>query len=200
MTDRLPPVPRGPMPWTLVALTAGAGVALMILTTGVYRFGLITSLIFVFFALSIVVVTGLVGQVSLAQAAVAGVAAFAMARFTPDMPFPVNLVLGVVVATVLGTVIGVPALRIRHGQLAVVTLAGAVAVDAFVFRNTVLNPPGEAILPAPQLWGDRLLRPRGRRHRTVAVRPARGGTGRRGLHRGGRHQPGSGRPSVPGRA
>ncbi|WP_456695649.1 ABC transporter permease subunit [Aeromicrobium sp. P5_D10] len=153
VTDRLPPAPRGPLSWPMVTLAITGAGALLLLTSGTMRFGVITSMIFVLFTLSIVVVTGLVGQVSLAQAAVAGVAAFTMARVTPDMPFPLNLVVGVLVGTAVGTVIGVPALRIRHGQLAVVTLAAAVAVDAFVFRNSALNAVGQGALPAPQLWG-----------------------------------------------
>ncbi|MFC5676933.1 ABC transporter permease subunit [Aeromicrobium endophyticum] len=153
VTDRLPPAPRGPLSWPLAASAVTGALALLVLTSGTVRFAVITSMIFVLFTLSVVVVTGLVGQVSLAQAAVAGVAAFTVARVTPDVPFPLNLVVGVIVGTVIGTAIGVPALRIRHGQLAVVTLAAAVAVDAFVFRNSALNAVGQGALPAPRLWG-----------------------------------------------
>jgi ABC-type branched-subunit amino acid transport system ATPase component/ABC-type branched-subunit amino acid transport system permease subunit len=153
VTDRLPPAPRGRLSWPMAVSAVGGALALLLLTSGTTRFGVITSMVFVLFTLSVVVVTGLVGQVSLAQAAVAGVAAFAVARVTPDVPFPLNLVVGVLVGTMVGTAIGVPALRIRHGQLAVVTLAAAVAVDAFVFRNSALNAVGQGALPAPQLWG-----------------------------------------------
>lgn len=153
VTDRLPPAPRTRIRWSVVGVAIVAGVALLAMTSGTYRFGVITSLVFAFFALSLVVITGLVGQVSLAQAAVAGVSAFITVKATADVVFPLNIAVGVATATVAGLLIGIPALRIRHGQLAVVTLAAAVAVAAFVFNNPVLNPPGQAALPAPHLFG-----------------------------------------------
>ncbi|MGO4258851.1 ABC transporter permease subunit [Marmoricola sp. RAF53] len=153
VTDRLPPAPRNPLRWSVVAATVAAGAVLLVATSGTYRFGAISTLVFAFFMLSLVVVTGLVGQVSLAQAAVGGASAFVMVKATHDLAFPLNIVVGVAAATIAGLLIGVPALRIRHGQLAVVTLAAAVAVGAFVFNNPVLNPPGQGGLPAPHLFG-----------------------------------------------
>ncbi|HZE49766.1 MAG TPA: ATP-binding cassette domain-containing protein, partial [Jatrophihabitantaceae bacterium] len=153
VTGRLPAVPRGRVRWPVVTAAIGAAIVLLTTTSGVYRFGVISSLVFAFFTLSLVVVTGLVGQVSLAQAAVAGVGAFALVKATPGIPFPLNIVFGALVATVAGLIIGVPALRIRHGQLAVVTLAAAVAVNSFIFGNNVLNPPGQNALPHPRLFG-----------------------------------------------
>jgi ABC-type branched-subunit amino acid transport system ATPase component/branched-subunit amino acid ABC-type transport system permease component len=149
ITLRLPPVDRGRFPWTLAVVGLVVGVALLLGTAGIYRFGLMTSMIFAFFALSLVVITGLVGQVSLAQAAVAGVAAFVLVRITPGVPFPLNVVLAAVGATAAGLLAGLPALRIRHGQLAVVTLAGAVGVADVVFGNVSYSPT----LPPPTLWG-----------------------------------------------
>ena len=65
--------------------------------------------------LSLVVLTGFVGQISLAQASLAGIAGFALSKFTTDMgvPFPLSLVLSSSVAALFGVVIGIPALRIR---------------------------------------------------------------------------------------
>ena len=51
---------------------------------------------------------------------------------------------------VLGVLIGIPALRIRGAQLAVVTLAGAIAIEKFVFRNPKLVASlasGKAVMP-----------------------------------------------------
>jgi hypothetical protein len=57
--------------------------------------------------------------------------------FTPATgPFPWGPLAGSVVATLLGLVIGVSALRVRGVSLAVVTLAGAVAIEQFGFQNT----------------------------------------------------------------
>ncbi|MDQ1423279.1 MAG: hypothetical protein QOD72_777, partial [Acidimicrobiaceae bacterium] len=55
------------------------GVLVLALTGGSYRFGIITSLASALIALSLVVLTGMVGQISLAQAAFAGVAGLMLA-------------------------------------------------------------------------------------------------------------------------
>jgi branched-chain amino acid transport system permease protein len=87
--------------------------------------------------LSIVIVTGYLGQVSLAQAAFAGIAGFMVVKLTnTSVPFPFAPLLAGIIAAVLGLLVSIPALRIRGIQLAVVTMAMGVAVDAFVFRNT----------------------------------------------------------------
>jgi ABC-type branched-subunit amino acid transport system ATPase component/ABC-type branched-subunit amino acid transport system permease subunit len=135
----------------LVVLGAGA----LALASGSYRFGLVTSMTVAVIALSLVVLTGLVGQVSLAQAAFAGAAGFALSRLTTGVgvPFPWALLLAALVAALAGILVGVPALRIRGVQLAVVTLAAGVAIEQFVFRNPKLSPPGGNTITDPSLFG-----------------------------------------------
>ncbi|MEA3218395.1 MAG: branched-chain amino acid transport system permease protein livM, partial [Acidimicrobiia bacterium] len=131
------------------------GLVALVLTGGSYRFGLITSLSVAVVALSLVLLTGLVGQVSLAQAAFAGVAGFVLSALTHHfgVPFPWSLVLASACSGIVGVLVGLPALRIRGMQLAVVTLAGAVAVEQFVFRNPQLSPPGGHPISDPSLFG-----------------------------------------------
>jgi ABC-type branched-subunit amino acid transport system ATPase component/ABC-type branched-subunit amino acid transport system permease subunit len=133
---RLPEVVRRPLQlrWVLVA-TAVIAVAAPLLGQS-QRNGLITTMVFALFSLSFVVLVGLIGQVSLGQAAIAGVSAFALASLTDGLPFPLSILLSSLAAVVAGVVMGVPALRIRGAQLAVVTLAGAVAVESLFLRNT----------------------------------------------------------------
>jgi branched-chain amino acid transport system permease protein len=82
--------------------------------------------------LSLVVLTGVVGQISLAQMTIAGVAGFTFSKLagTYDVPFPVGPLAGAVVATVFGLLAAIPALRVRGVNLAVVTLAAAVAIES----------------------------------------------------------------------
>ncbi|MGP3953951.1 ABC transporter permease subunit, partial [Streptomyces sp. 7N604] len=90
--------------------------------------------------LSLVVVTGMGGQISLGQAAYAGLGALftallAAGRFPglPAMPELLALAVAVVLVAPLGLLTGWPAIR-RHGlALALVTLAIGVAVSRFVF-------------------------------------------------------------------
>lgn len=88
-------------------------------------------------SLSLVVVTGLVGQISLSQMAVAGCAAFLLTRLAGDwgIPFPLAPLLAAAAASLVGLVVAIPAVRIRGVTLAVVTLSFAYALDQLVFNN-----------------------------------------------------------------
>jgi branched-chain amino acid transport system permease protein len=151
--DPLPPVPRPRVQAPVVGALVAAGVGALLLTEGSYRFGLITSMIVALMALSLVVLTGLVGQISLAQAAFAGSAGFALSKVGTGLPFPLPLLVAALAATALGLLVAVPALRVRGVQLAVVTLAAGVAIENFVFENPKLTPTTGNIIPDPRLLG-----------------------------------------------
>jgi ABC-type branched-subunit amino acid transport system ATPase component/ABC-type branched-subunit amino acid transport system permease subunit len=156
MSPRLPAVPRNAPRPSVIAATIAAAVALLLLTSGGYRFGVITSLIFAIIMLSIVVLTGYVGQISLAQATLAGTAGFALSEMTTrwGVPFPLTLLFSSGVAAAFGVLVAVPALRIRGAHLAVVTLAAAVAVERFIFRNYFFAPLiGSHDIDKPTLFG-----------------------------------------------
>jgi ABC-type branched-subunit amino acid transport system ATPase component/ABC-type branched-subunit amino acid transport system permease subunit len=131
------------------------GIILMALLGGSYRFGLMTSLIVSMIMLSLVVLIGLVGQISLAQAAIAGTAGFALSKFSSvsGLNFPLGLILSVLVSIVVGVVVGIPALRIRGTQLAVVTLASGLALEKFVFRNSSFVSPSGSLISKPTIFG-----------------------------------------------
>jgi len=122
-----------------VAIIAGAALVLV----GLFAFdrslqsALLTSLILAVVALSLVVVTGYVGQISLAQMTFAGVGALAVSKLADGagVPFPLSILLAALVAVPVGVVIGLPALRVRGVNLAVITIGAAVAIDAMVFQN-----------------------------------------------------------------
>ncbi|MCZ7526710.1 MAG: ABC transporter permease [Acidimicrobiia bacterium] len=112
-------------------------VALLFTIQGGYRFALIVSMIGAVIALSLVVLTGFVGQISLAQMAFAGTAAFTLSKFADKVgiPFPFAPLMAAGVAALLGLLVGIPALRVRGVNLAVITLAAGVAIEEFVFKN-----------------------------------------------------------------
>jgi len=138
-----PSLGRAPRPRNLLVPLVAVAPALVLLVTtqGSVRAAVITSFILGILGLSQVVVTGYAGQVSLAQLAVAGVAAFSLTRLTTDvgLPFPIAPLLAALIATIVGVVVGLPALRLRGLPVAVVTLAMAVTVEAFWFRNADFN-------------------------------------------------------------
>jgi ABC-type branched-subunit amino acid transport system permease subunit len=152
---RLPPSPR-PRHVTLwtVVLIGIVSVALLTVSAG-YRHALIVSMVFGLLALSVVVLTGYSGQISLAQLAFAGVAGFAAIRLTEHhMPFPIALVLASFIATIIGVLVGWPATRVRGMSLAIATLALAVAIEGLVLASTALsNGPAGSAAPRPYFFG-----------------------------------------------
>ena len=119
----------------VLGVAVAALVGLLVLDSQ-WRIGIIVSAITAVIALSVVVLTGFVGQVSLATYAMAGIAAFAMVRVSDDLglPFPVAPLLGALVAVGVSIIVGFAALRTRGMTLAIATLAAAVAIEELLFR------------------------------------------------------------------
>ncbi|MCR1786334.1 ABC transporter permease [Nocardioides carbamazepini] len=130
-------------------------VVLLVVTRDAYRFGLTYSIILTLVALSYVVITGYLGQISLAQTAFAGAAGFTLSKVTTDwdMPFLLAVLLCSVVAALLGMIVALPAFRIRGAQLAIVTIAASLAIERFVFNNYSLTPPSGNPIADPHLFG-----------------------------------------------
>ena len=86
--------------------------------------------------LSIVVLTGYAGQISLAQWALAGIGALIAGRLVrADVPIELAIVLGILLTIPVGLVFALPALRTRGVNLAVVTLGLGFLVSEVVFAN-----------------------------------------------------------------
>jgi branched-chain amino acid transport system permease protein len=154
--QRLPDVPR---PQRLlvpaVALTVLCAVALVVLPFD-FRQALINSLIGTVMALSLVVITGFVGQISIVQLALAGVAGFTVSHLAVDagIGFPLAPVLGAGAAVLLGELTAMSALRVRGVSLAVVTLGAAVAIVQFGFINSTWGGGATGSpVPEPHLLG-----------------------------------------------
>ncbi len=135
---RLPMVPRPERFLRPTVLFTALAVLLLIVFPFDYRQALMLSLIGIVVCLSMVVIIGFVGQVSLAQVALAGVCGFVVSRLVRQagVGFPWGPLAGSFAAALLGLLIGVSALRVRGVSLAVVTLAGAVAIEQFGFNNS----------------------------------------------------------------
>jgi branched-chain amino acid transport system permease protein len=88
--------------------------------------------IYAIVALGLGLLVGRVGMVSLGQAAVLAIGAWVAARilFGTSMPFPLVLLASGLITMVLGTLVGLPALRLSGLYLALITLmlAGAITV------------------------------------------------------------------------
>ncbi|NND73909.1 MAG: ABC transporter permease [Ilumatobacter sp.] len=171
-TWRLPAVPPAKLTPLSVVLPIGAAVAGLLVLGPLWRGAIMTSVIAIVLALSLVLLTGFGGQTSLAQMAFAGVAGFALSKLAVqwDVPFPLAPIAAALVATAFGVAVGLPATRVRGTNLAIITLAGGVAISEFVFKNPRYvgdASTGGAKVPNPQLFswdlglilGDQASRP-----------------------------------------
>ena len=89
--------------------------------------------------LSLVVLTGYAGQVSLAQFALAGMGAFFTGKLVASegWPFEIAFFVGIGGAVAVGLLFALPALRTRGVNLAVVTLGLGFALQQVLFSNSV---------------------------------------------------------------
>ena len=152
-------LPEAPRPAHLVRtglICAALGAALLVVFPYDYREALVNTLIGVLMALSLVVITGFVGQISVIQLGLAGAAGFTISQMASDfgITFPVAALAGIAVAVVIGVITAVSAVRVRGVSLAVVTLAGAVALENFGFQNTTWGGgPSGSPVPEPKWFG-----------------------------------------------
>ena len=112
--------------------------------------GLGLSLIF----LSITMITGAAGQVSLCQSTFAGVGAFTAGQLATNsgVPVVVAAVAGGLVAAGAGLVAALPALRLRGLALSLSTLTLALLADAIAFPTAWIGgPPSGLTVPRPTL-------------------------------------------------
>jgi len=156
--ERPPLVGTGVIRWGTIALIVTALLASVNLFDGSsWTQVIITTVTFAFVGLSLIVVVGYAGQLSLAQYALAGVGGYAATRLaaTQGVAFEWSALFGVGMAVLAGVVVGLPALRVRGVNLAIVTLGLASAVYVLVFTNAKYNggPFKGTVVDPPRLFG-----------------------------------------------
>ncbi|HXA42966.1 MAG TPA: ABC transporter permease [Candidatus Solibacter sp.] len=103
--------------------------------------------------LSIVMLTGVVGQVSLCQAVFMGCGAYGCAIATSQgVPFVLSVLLAGIFAAVVGAIVAVPALRLRPLELAIVTLSLAFTADRFLYSWPPLVSPNQIRVVEVPAW------------------------------------------------
>ena len=172
-------------------LAFGGLLIVLFLTLGAQWTGaLFASATFAVIGLSVYVVTGLAGQPSLATFALAGVGSLVAARVehAAHVGLLPAMLIGGLSAGAVGLIVGIPALRTRGPNLAIITLGLGVVIDAVVFSNLQYGAGVDGIaVGVPSLFGWRLNS--GRRYGLVVAvvlvllliamqNLRRGGTGR----------------------
>jgi ABC-type branched-subunit amino acid transport system permease subunit len=151
-----PSLGRPARPYAMTALCFVVGLVVLLVLSGSLLAAFISSLVYVCLALSLVVLTGYAGQVSLAQMSFAGLSGFEVAHLSSGigLGFPLVLIVAALIAVPLGVLIGLPALRLRGVNLAVMTLAAAFAIDSLLFNNEGFSGGLEGKnIPSPHLFG-----------------------------------------------
>ncbi len=112
--------------------------------------------IYIILTVSLNLIIGYAGQVSLGHAAFYGIGAYASALVALHwhFPFPLAALSAMLAAGACGMALGLPTLRLKEDYLAIVTLGFGVIMD-LVFLNLEITggPDGLAGIPSPALFG-----------------------------------------------
>jgi branched-subunit amino acid ABC-type transport system permease component/ABC-type branched-subunit amino acid transport system ATPase component len=135
--ERLPAVGTGRAPLGLLAGLAASSVVALILLDDAAIPALTMTCVTGILCLSLTVVSGYAGQLSLAQYAFAGVGAYVAARTSAliGMPFWAALLIGTLSPIPVGLAIGLPSLRTRGVALGIATLALGLVVERVLLGN-----------------------------------------------------------------
>jgi branched-chain amino acid transport system permease protein len=136
--------------WVLLAVFVVSMLTWMPKTwEGVFNGGLALSTVL----LSITLITGMAGQLSLSQATFAGIGAFTSAQLANHLGLNMLLggLIGAVVASVVAVILAVLSLRLRGLGLALMTLAAALLFDTTFFNQTAITG-GQSGLSLQAKW------------------------------------------------
>ena len=165
VSDEVRPVPRElrslpevrAVRWGATAAVAGVALALPYWLGVGDQLKATAAVVFVIITMSVVVLTGWAGQVSLGQMSFAAfgaaVAAYATQHWNLDLSLTV--LLAGLAGAVVALIVGLPALRLRGFFLAVTTLAFAMATSAYLLNIQYFSwvPDPNAVVIRPHLFG-----------------------------------------------
>lgn len=135
--QKLPSVGTGQIRWRLLGVAVGLTVLVILVADPTWNLAITNTLAPAVIVLSIIVVTGYAGQLSLAQFAIGGFGAWVAGRLvaTSGIDLMPAMLIGVAAAVPLGAIFALPALRARGVQLAIVTLGLGTAINLMIFNN-----------------------------------------------------------------
>jgi sulfate-transporting ATPase len=153
---RLPSAGNGRMPLRAVAVVVVATGVLTLVVGGNFASAVLNTCLVAILGLSVTVVTGYAGQLSLAPFALAGVGSLIAARLAADagMSFPLAVVIAALATMIVGAVMGAPAVRIRGVNLAIASLGLALLVEQSILVSPSLTNGVLGLqVPIPTLFG-----------------------------------------------
>jgi sulfate-transporting ATPase len=154
--DKLPRVGTGRIRPPVIATLAVVVALVLVLVPVQWATAITVTIAFAIITLSVVVITGYAGQLSLAQYVLAGVGALSAARLSADwhFAFPLALLGALVVTAVAGAVLAIPSLRARGISLAIATLAAGMVLFNVVLSDDRLSGGENGVTEqVPSLFG-----------------------------------------------
>ncbi len=154
--QRLPSVGTGRMRWSLILAALVVVLSMSFSVSNVWLDGLIITLSAGIMMLSVIVITGYAGQLSLAQFAIGIFGAWVAGRLaaTQGWPFLLVLLIGVLATIPLGLLFALPAVRTRGINLAIVTLGLGTVMYVSIFNNQNLTGGTEGtVIAEPTIFG-----------------------------------------------
>jgi branched-chain amino acid transport system permease protein len=130
----VPSIDNPPVRRAVVGASIAIGVVVPLLLSSYYQSLAAYSLIVGLIVLSLVVLTGFVGQISFCQYSFAAIGAFTVGSLVAGhgWSFWPALLLGVLFSVAVGVLVGIPALRLSGLFLAILTIAVALFFDKFL--------------------------------------------------------------------
>jgi ABC-type branched-subunit amino acid transport system ATPase component/branched-subunit amino acid ABC-type transport system permease component len=156
LTERLPTVVPGTVRRRYLAITLVVLLVVIVFANAAWTQALTVTVLAAIVGLSVVLITGYAGQLSLAPYTFAGVGALAAAHLASSAHLSLipALLFGCLIAVGSSVIIALPALRARGLQLAVVTLSFATALQSVLFLS-ISWAGGQFGLtyPSPSIFG-----------------------------------------------
>jgi branched-subunit amino acid ABC-type transport system permease component len=153
IAQRLPLAPYPKLSWPAIVISAAALIVFPLVLDPFWQLQTQLGVGLALVVVSLVPLTGYLGQISLMQWGVAGAGAFLSGAMVANsgLPMLVALLFAAIIAFGMGTVIALPMLRIRGIDVAIVTLGAGIAIQELLL-GTFWSQTG-LTLPRPDLFG-----------------------------------------------
>ncbi len=145
-----------PRLWLALGLLAIFVAATTVFGGGYFVYVLNLTGIFALVAIGLALLTGFSGQISLGHAGFFAIGAYASALLAQKagLPFWLAIPLAGALATAIGALIALPALRLKNLYLAIATLGFGIVTQKMIFEWRSLTGGGGGLqVPAPMLFG-----------------------------------------------
>jgi ABC-type branched-subunit amino acid transport system ATPase component/ABC-type branched-subunit amino acid transport system permease subunit len=138
--DKLPKVGAGQIKPVQVLITFVLACVVTVILPNSWSISFTVTVAMAIVCLSVLIVTGYAGQLSLGGYVIGAMGAFVAAKLmqSANMPFDLAFVIGVIAAMGIGLLLGLPSLRTRGVNLAITTLGISIGLYALFLNNPQL--------------------------------------------------------------